>query len=143
MTTNSILISIPLSKIFLDIPKTEYIQKLHTNLNQNLPIEHRKQIAQFIREQKVKRTQYTLDSQIEIPSSITPIKIEHKTKEFEELVIREIFTHMQISHNESYTELFKKAVASRDLITTPQQISNSILRRRIYQYKLTMNKQKH
>lgn len=75
MTTNSILISIPLSKIFLDLPKTEYIQKLHTNLNKKLLIEHRKQIAQFIREQKVKRTKYTLDSQIEIPSSIIPIEI--------------------------------------------------------------------
>lgn len=48
---------------------------------------------------------------------------------------------MQISHEESYTELFQKAIKSRDIITTPQQISNSVLRRRIYQYKLKMSKQ--
>lgn len=132
-------VQIPLDKIFINHRPSEQINKLHAELNKNLPIDHRKKISQYIREQQAKRTQYSRESIIEIPPSV--VQIEHKTKEFEELKIREIFTHMQITYSESYAELLKKAIRSRDTITTPQQISNSTLRKQIYQYKLRIGKQ--
>jgi len=138
---NHIPVQIPLDKIFINYQPSEQINKLHAELNKNLPIDHRKKISQYIREQQAKRTQYSRESVIEIPPSVVQYKIEHKTKEFEELKIREIFTHMQISHSEPYAELLKKAIRSRNIITTSQQISNSTLRKQIYQYKLKMGKQ--
>jgi hypothetical protein len=133
---------IPSNKICSQCQPSEQIYRIQSEVNEKLPIDHQKKIAQYLREQKAKRTRYSMESQIEIPPSVIQYKIEHNTKEFEELKIREIFTHMQISPNESYSELLKKAIKSRNIITTQQQISNSMLKKKIYQHKLKMSKQK-
>lgn len=134
-----VFVQIQLDKIFINYQPSEQINRLHAELNQKLPIDHKKKIAQYIREQQVKRTQYSRESLVNIPLSVVPYKIEHQTKEFEELKIREIFTHMQISPHESDTEILKKAIISRDIVTTSQQISNFTLQKHISQYKLKMS----